>query len=352
MKLGKECFYLGFNDTLLRLIGIPLIGFFFPIVFADYPLNNGIIGYVPKWIISTCFAAGYWEGTRFVTILFRKWFPLLKDTRKRLLLQIPSVLLFAFLVVDNLFFYFVCQPLATLFDVPPPPPGILITGYLIILMFVAIYESIYFYHQLRMSILETEQVKQEHIRSQLEGLRNQVNPHFLFNSLNTLMDLVVESPSIAVNFLQRLSHVYRYILEIRENPTVTVAEELEFIKSYVFLQEERFKGNLKVFVEVPEKYYQHQVVPLSLQILFENAIKHNVISSKKTLTINVTVENDKIIVKNNLQRKNQVMDSTKVGLENVRNRYRLISNGKVDVVESREHFTVGLPLIAPHFSMA
>ncbi|NJL76659.1 MAG: histidine kinase [Saprospiraceae bacterium] len=276
---------------------------------------------------------------------------MLKDTRQRLLLQIPSVLLFAFVVVDHLFFYVICQPLMTFFNVPPPPPGIMIAGYLIILMFVAIYESIYFYHQLRISILETEQAKQEHIRSQLEGLRNQVNPHFLFNSLNTLMDLVVESPSIAVNFLQRLSHVYRYILEIRENPTVTVAEELEFIKSYIFLQEERFKGNLKVDVEVPERYYQHQVVPLSLQILFENAIKHNVISSKKSLTITVTVENGKIIVKNNLQRKNQVMDSTKVGLENVRNRYRLISDSKVDIVENNEYFIVGLPLIAPNFSM-
>ena len=351
MQLGKKCYYLGFNDTLLRIIGIPVIGFFFPILFFEYQLDYGILQYLPKWFISTLFTTGYWEGTRMLTIFFRKRYPLFKDTRKRLLLQIPSILLFAFLAIDTLFFYIVCQPILRYFDMPPPPPGGLIAGYLIILMFIAIYESIYFYHQLRISILEAEQAKQDHIRSQLEGLRNQVNPHFLFNSLNTLMDLVTENPTIAVNFLKRLSHVYRYILEIREHPTVTVAEELEFIKSYVFLQEERFKGNLKVCIEIPETYYQHQVLPLSLQILFENAIKHNIISSKKALIITVSVVGDKIVVKNNLQRKNQVVDSTKVGLENVRSRYRLISNSQVDVLEDKEYFIVGLPLIAPYFSI-
>jgi len=210
---------------------------------------------------------------------------------------------------------------------------------------IAVYEAIYFYYQLKESIVEREQAKQEQIRSELAGLRNQVNPHFLFNSMNTLMNIVTEDQQLAVSFLKKLSKVYRYVLENRAEQIIPLSKELDFIHSYVFLQKERFKGNLEVKIDVPEKYLDQHIIPLSLQILFENSIKHNIISRRKPLCIEVFIEHGKLIIRNNLQRKEQVMDSTKVGLENIKTRYRFFTEEQVEIKEDEKYFSVAIPLL-------
>lgn len=216
-----------------------------------------------------------------------------------------------------------------------------------IFLVVAIYETIYFYQQLKQSIQEKEELQRENIKSQLEGLKSKVNPHFLFNSLNTLAYLIPEDADKSVKFVQKLSKVYRYILEMSDERLIPLQKELDFLNSYIFLLKERFEENLQVEIDIPKARMKDKIIPLSLQILFENAIKHNIISSTKPLKIKVLINNSgKLIVENNLQKKKQIKDSTKFGLENIKNRYRFFSNEAVDVIATSSSFIVSLPLIS------
>jgi len=187
-------------------------------------------------------------------------------------------------------------------------------------------------------------------KTQISLLRGALNPHMIFNSLNTLTYLIPEAPNKAVNFVQKLSKVYRYILEIRDQKIVSISDELEFLNAYIFLLKERFGENLNTNIDIPLKYYQTKIVPLSLQILFENVIKHNIISTKKPLTINVFIERDKLIIKNNLQKKNQVISSTSMGLQNIKNRYQFFTKKEVDVIVTVDSFLVALPLFCDYIA--
>ena len=207
----------------------------------------------------------------------------------------------------------------------------------------------YFIVKYQKAALETEQLKKENLQSQLETLKNQVNPHFLFNSLNTLSALIHDNPDVAVAFVQKLSKVYRYILEIRDNQTVTLQDELKALHAYIFLLKTRFGNNLHIEVIIPQHLHLHRIVPLSLQILLENAVKHNILSAQKPLYIDIFTETDRhIVVKNNLQRKNQTMPGTQLGLQNISNRYRLLAGKDPEVLITEQSFTVILPLLLPN----
>src|SRR5258708_21815155 len=188
-------------------------------------------------------------------------------------------------------------------------------------MVVAIYESIYFVGELRKSVEEKEMLKRESLQAQLNALKIQVNPHFLFNSLNTLTAVIPENPGQAIDFVQHLSKVYRHILEVKNEQSILLKEELEVLKAYAFLLKTRFGDNLDISIRVADEKLQQKIVPLSLQILMENAIKHNIVSSSKPLKIEVHADNGKLVVSNNLQKKNQLVESTGIGLDNIRNRY-------------------------------
>jgi LytS/YehU family sensor histidine kinase len=210
---------------------------------------------------------------------------------------------------------------------------------------IAIYEAISFYLQLQQAEAEKSELERQNVLSQLEGLRSQVNPHFLFNSLNTLIYLIPEDSDKAVRFVQQLSKVYRYVLESRDAKLIPLSEEIDFLNSYIFLQKERFGDNLQVQLrDIPDQS-NFGIVPLSLQLLFENAIKHNIVSVEKPLLIEVFAEQDHLVIRNNLQRKNQVMDSTSVGLQNIIDRYKLLTDRVVNIIISDKYFTVALPIV-------
>jgi LytS/YehU family sensor histidine kinase len=212
-------------------------------------------------------------------------------------------------------------------------------------MIMGIYESIYFMHALKDSIEEKEMLKRESLKAQLNALRTQVNPHFLFNNLNTLSSLIPENPEHAVDFVLQLSKVYRHILEVEDEKSIALKDELEVLNAYTFLLQTRFGTNLKVNIDISAEKLQRKVVPLSLQILMENAIKHNIVSSEKPLQINITADNDSLVISNNLQMKKQVNECTGIGLNNIRNRYKLLSDKPVTVTEHDNNFTVSIPLI-------
>lgn len=192
---------------------------------------------------------------------------------------------------------------------------------------------------------ELLQLQKENLQSQFETLRSQVNPHFLFNSLNVLTSLIKIEPDLAEQFTIRLSMVYRYVLENKEKDLVSLETELDFLNAYTFLLDIRFSGKMKVEVNLTEDKLQLKVVPLALQLLIENAIKHNTFSRKQPLLVNIFSEGDYLIVENNLQMREAHVQSTGVGLNNIGSRYAYFTERKVISGEVDNKFVVKIPLL-------
>jgi hypothetical protein len=203
----------------------------------------------------------------------------------------------------------------------------------------------------RQSLIEGEQLKKDRIAAQYETLKNQVNPHFLFNSFNVLTTLVHKDADLAEQFVRQLSNVYRYVLDSRDKEVVPLDLELKQLEAYIFLMKIRFGESLKANIHPINmgqdngKSSEIFVAPLTLQMLFENALKHNAVSKSTPLSIEVFQEGDYIVVKNLIQLKNSVGESTGVGLENIRSRYKFLSDKAVIVVEENGFFIVKIPVV-------
>jgi two-component system, LytTR family, sensor kinase len=339
--MNKDCTLLGFDDRLFRLIGTPIVAMVIPLLFfrdiihdVESYWQNVAWGVVHTFII--------WQGVRTIFIQLSKKFPDWKHWKKRMrwIVGLSIVYTGSVCTIVN----FVARLFSLDLDPSKIPSAISAYGasYLMVLAVGAVYESIRFFQLWKTTAVEKEHLERAHLASQLEGLRNQVNPHFLFNSLNTLTYLIPEAPDKAVRFVQQLSKVYRYVLESRDDRVIPLQTELDFLQAYIFLLHERFGDNLQVEMGTIN-LGNTAIVPLTLQMLFENAIKHNIISTHKPLKIEVFMENGHLIVRNNLQKKNQVMDSTGVGLQNIRDRYRMLTEQDVEVIASQQYFTVILP---------
>lgn len=201
-----------------------------------------------------------------------------------------------------------------------------------------------FLYNWKQEAIQSERLQKESINAQYESLKNQVNPHFLFNSLNALTNLVYEDQDKAAKFIKQLSEVYRYVLDTRDKEVVAMDEEMKFLASYLFLQKIRFGDNLLVEINVSTK--GKCIAPLALQLLVENAIKHNITSSENPLSIKITECDGYIVVENSLQLKNIPEEkSPGIGLENIKSRYKFLSNLPVVVEENKEKFIVKLPVI-------
>lgn len=199
----------------------------------------------------------------------------------------------------------------------------------------------------RQLAINEEKLKSETLSSRYESLKNQVNPHFLFNSLNVLTSLVYKDQDEAAKFIKKLSEVYRYVLDTRDQEVVNIDQELEFLNSYLFLQKMRFGDSLQISIDLGGNS-GIQVPPLSLQMLVENAIKHNEVSKEMPLTIDLKMEEGEyIVVSNNLQKKNIIKkeESAKVGLSNIKARYEFLTNKPVLIEDSNGSFSVSLPVL-------
>jgi len=344
-----EC-EIGFNDRLVTIIMIPLSALLIPIIFMGRKFGRPPYFTWQVYTTTIITTAVIWIGNRYIMIWARRRYPLFENTRKRLVVQ--SIVMFFFTIASTSFLSFFLKDFCGIVTKSDPNIKLLdmLIGSNLAALFcsltgVAIYESIYFVKQLRKSVEEKEMLKRESLQAQLHALKTQVNPHFLFNNLNTLSSLIPENPKHAVNFVQQLSKVYRHILEVKDEKSISLKDELEVLNAYTFLLKTRFEKNLDVNIDIPVEKLQKRIVPLSLQILMENAIKHNIVSADKPLQINVFTENGSLVIRNNLQMKNQVNESTGIGLDNIRNRYKLLSEKTVKVTESETNFTVSIPLI-------
>lgn len=195
--------------------------------------------------------------------------------------------------------------------------------------------------------LEMIRLKKENLQSQYDSLKSQINPHFLFNTYSTLINLIEENQEQAVEFVQQLSNVYRYVLQNKDRDIIEVGEETEFAYAYIFLLKKRFSEGFFYNINIPKNYLSYSTIPLCLQILLENCIKHNIVSEKKPLYIDIYIDSgtEYLYIKNNLQPKNTVENSTKVGLNNIINRFSLLTKKEVLIYVSNEYYLVGIPLI-------
>ena len=197
------------------------------------------------------------------------------------------------------------------------------------------------------SIEKNEELKRENLLAKYEALKNQVNPHFLFNSLNTLSGVVEQKPEMATEFIKKLSDIYRYVLEQNDKELVSIHDELKFVEDYIFLSQMRFGKGL-IFNSHIMKDQNFHVAPLGIQMLVENAIKHNIISDDMPLKIEMESENGFVIVRNNLQKKKtKISGKEPLGLENLIKRYAYLSGEPVEVIESDGKFIIKLPIIEP-----
>jgi hypothetical protein len=221
----------------------------------------------------------------------------------------------------------------------------LIVSVTITLFINAVFVAIEFFNHWRKTLTEKEELKRSTITAEFESLKSQVNPHFLFNSLNTLSSLIEEEPKVAQEFVQQLASVYRYLLSQTEKEKVSLGEEIDFMHSYVFLNQIRFGENLKVEVKVDPQFLSKEIITLTLQILLENAIKHNVISKENPLHITMEASQDKLCVRNNLQVKKTLSASNGIGLSNIQNRYHYFTQQEVHIQKTADFFEVCVPLL-------
>jgi len=208
-----------------------------------------------------------------------------------------------------------------------------------------IFHLFYFYKKVQENKLKEQKVIAGTASAQFESLKNQIDPHFLFNSLNVLSSLIEENPDNAQKFTTSLSKIYRYVLEQKDKELVSVEEELHFAKTYMNLLKMRFENSISY--EVPTDFInpEAKVVPLSLQLLLENTIKHNVVSENKPLKIKIYIEDHYLIVENNLQKKEVLQERKGVGLQNIVKRYGLLSERKVLVEETNDFFRIKIPIL-------
>lgn len=266
--------------------------------------------------------------------------PIVKATAEALMVIVSSVvLLYLTLFV----------PFKLIFpEVEIPPGRVRFTSVVMAII------SLFFYYfverergkkQLQKQMLRSARLQKENFESQLQSLKNQVNPHFLFNSLNVLNSLISVDQARAKEFTKQLSKIYRSFLDNSNQPLVPLKKEMKLIDAYLYLLKTRFGEAIEFELDVPLEKMDFKIPPGALQMLVENAVKHNGSTRKKPLQIRIYVENDRIVVSNNLQPRIDKAESTRTGLENIKSRYRFFSDEEVEIQRTETDFIVSLPLL-------
>jgi len=316
------------------------------VFFNEHHMSEEGFSYWEVYFIALAETVLVWEANRLVLLYFHNRYPALNQTRQRLTGIFLGCLLVTF-AVRYLTIWFYDKTLFWGYVFPPE-------GYwyniLIALLYVpivaGIYEGVYFFQQWKQTFAEKEALKIENLQTQLDSLKAQINPHFLFNNLGSLASLIMEDQVQAVTFVNELSSVYRYVLQANEKHLIALKSELAFIDHYFHLLKTRFSEGIELHCQVEPQQMEFLLPPLTLQLLIENAIKHNAILPESPLVITVYTDNaDNLIVVNNLQKKVSTIASNKLGLQNILTKYKLLGQKDVSVKQTDTAFQVILPLI-------
>jgi two-component system, LytTR family, sensor kinase len=221
----------------------------------------------------------------------------------------------------------------------------IIYGSLINILFHLIHTVVFYFNEYKIKLLEAETLKQASSAAELQVIKNQINPHFLFNNLNVLSTLILQNHNEANKFIEEFSKVYRHILKSTNQELILLKEEMDFIKPYIFLLQKRFPIGLQIEINIAAEYYDRYIIPASLQLLIENAIKHNVATSSRPLQIKIFVENNFLVVYNNLQKRKYIEFSSQMGLRNIARRYELLTRQAIIIIENEQAFKVAIPIV-------
>ena len=265
--------------------------------------------------------------------------------RRRLFLELTIAVIYPIpIVVGSYSFLYLVIWKTTLFL----PSIIMYCGYVIFIsLFFMVFVNInYIIEDWRNSILKNENLEKENIKAKLEALQTQLSPHFLFNNFNIIDALIETNPDLARKYIQGLSTVFRYILDNKNRELVTLESELHFIKEFMFLMETRFDKNILLRIVLPKECLRLYIPPVSLQLIIENAIKHNEISSRNQLTIAIeSKEQDYLTVSNNIKVKKGISKGTGTGLNNISERYRYLTSKEIMVNHDKNNYQISIPLL-------
>ncbi len=287
-----------------------------------------------------------WEGNLRIDTLMNGYFPWEKQPVRRILVHLPVSILFSALVIYfsmlgfNAFICALPQHTKDRFMVTA-----IVIGTLFSVMLLSIEVGSQFFNNWKRSLVEVEKYKSESLNAQLQNLKDQLNPHFLFNNLSVLSSLVYRDQDKAVDFINQLSKVYRYLLDTGNKELVSLADEMNIISSYIYLLQIRFDKNLVFQMDFPKECETLMVPALAVQMLIENAIKHNEVSSDFPLTIRISCGNGYLTVANNLQPRINKEPSTGKGLKNIRHRYSYFTDQEVRISDAGNQFKVEIPLL-------
>ena len=294
-------------------------------------------------IFSFFLIMAFWESLRLVHYFLNKYYPIERSIPKRIILQVAIGIVIGLMIRAVVYKWgepYIPFKLDSMF--------IATTWALYAIFPIGInlgFFTVYFIDQWKASLIEAERLEKEKSQVQFDNLKNQLNPHFLFNALTSLNSLIFENQQLASQFVQQLSKVYRYVLQNKDKNFVQLSTELSFISNYVQLLETRFQGALKIHFEISEEAQDKAIVPVTLQILIENAIKHNVVDKERKLIVEILTVGDYLVVSNNFQLRKSVETSNKQGLDNLKSLYRFLTDKPVIVEQTEERFFVKVPLI-------
>jgi two-component system LytT family sensor kinase len=301
--------------------------------------------YIPEFTVATVGMYAITESNYWAYYVLDRVLPWERNNAKRLAFQMLFSLFFS--VVAAFVVRWVMAQLHPGDDEAGVQTFVILTASTTFVLGV-IFLGMFVFHRMSASLIEAEQLKRENLIAQNQALRQQIDPHFLFNSITTLTTLIEEDKTLAIDFVRRLANVYRYVLNSKEYDLVDLRTEIGLVRDYAFAFEMRFADHFHMTVNIPDEAMAFRIPPLTLQILVENAVKHNVVSREHPLNIQIGMEgNSKLIVRNNLQRKQASSSPTHVGLNNILARYKHVSEGIVEVIENEKEFIVKLPLVKP-----
>jgi sensor histidine kinase YesM len=284
-----------------------------------------------------------WEFLVFMgSLLERKW-PIRHHNYKRIVLQ--TLLTYGMSAITGSLFFLIISQLFEVNYLPEMKAIVHLLYFMLIIVMNLVYFGIIYVFNWKNDLIKLANAERAEALVKYDVLKNQLNPHFLFNALTSVNSLIHEHPDLATEFLQQLSKVYRYVLHNKEKETVSVATELAFIGNYTGLLKTRFAEAIEFSIEINERTKEKEIVPVTLQVLIENAVKHNVASARRPLRISITDNDSFLMIQNNINKKGSVESSNNQGMGNLRSLYQYLTSRPIEVVEQNETFLVKIPLI-------
>lgn len=334
------------NDIGFRLILVPCFGIVIPIatrMVSQVALSLWQIKFAYLYTIGIAFII--WEGNRYLLFTLRSYFNWFKTPIQKIVVLIVSVSFYTIPVTILLMIGWYHIFNKGIINWPVITESTLIVMICVVFI-VHVYETFFLVKESENEMLKNMKLERAKAEAELEALKTQIDPHFIFNSLNTLSHLIEEKPQKAKQFNDNLADVYRYILQNKGRELVFLREEIAFLEDYFSLLKIRFEKAVQLDLSVePGIFDQYVIPPISLQVLAENAIKHNEFSDTSPLAISISLQNDQLLVSNHIRKKMLRKASSRIGLSNLNERYKLSTGKEITIAQENNYFIVSLPVL-------